>query len=112
MLLSYNAHYHQAVHCTRWILPVFPIVPNNPSIQPPPQHHTSEPIQVHVTYLELYNEVGYDLLDASRGQASPQGASLARVTILEDEQGALHLRNVAMHRVAGEEDALQLVCCL
>ncbi len=72
---------------------------------------------MHITYLELYNEVGYDLLDASRGYwgpgpqgyGGPQDASLPRVTILEDEQGALHLRNVAMHRVASEEEALQLV---
>lgn len=62
---------------------------------------------MHATYLELYNEVGFDLLDDTRAPGAPDPP---RVSIMEDEQGALHMRHVGMHRVASEEEALHLVC--
>lgn len=63
---------------------------------------------MHVTYLELYNEVGYDLLDDSRG--GPGVPEPPRVAIMEDDQGGLHMRHVGMHRVTSEEETLHLVC--
>lgn len=62
---------------------------------------------MYVTYLELYNEVGFDLLNDSRG--GPGCPEAPRVAIMEDDQGGLHMRHVGMHRVSSEEDALHLV---
>lgn len=63
--------------------------------------------QVHVTYMEIYNEVGYDLL-------APAGAvreleDLPRVAVREDEAGAVHLGHLSVHRASSEEEALNLV---
>ena len=66
------------------------------------------PLQVHVSYLEIYNEAGYDLLDPDRDVRSLE--DLPRVHIMEDDNGAAHMRNLSCHRAASEEDALNLVC--
>ncbi len=63
--------------------------------------------QVHVSYLEIYNEVGYDLLDPDRDVRSLE--DLPRVHVMEDDNGATHMRNLSSHRAASEEDALNLV---
>lgn len=64
-------------------------------------------VQVHVSYLEIYNEVGYDLLDPDRDVRSLE--DLPRVHVMEDDDGAAHMRNLSSHRAASEEDALNLV---
>ena len=64
-------------------------------------------LQVHVSYLEIYNEVGYDLLDPDRDVRSLE--DLRRVHVMEDDDGAAHMRNLSSHRAAIEEDALNLV---
>lgn len=40
-----------------------------PQIHISSPHLTAHPPQVHISYLELYNEVGYDLLDPGREEA-------------------------------------------
>eukprot|EP00661_Eupelagonemidae_sp_cell13_P006507 gene6508-3878_t len=62
---------------------------------------------MHVSYLEIYNESGYDLLDPSHDNKALE--DLPRVTILEDEDGNCHLRNLSMHQAANEEEALNLL---
>ena len=62
---------------------------------------------MHVSYLEIYNEVGYDLLDPDRDVRSLE--DLPRVHVMEDDDGAAHMRNLSSHRAASEEDALNLV---
>lgn len=61
----------------------------------------------YVSYLELYNEQGYDLLDTSKDTKSLE--DLPKVTILEDEHGNFHLKNLSMHPADSEEEALQLL---
>ena len=63
--------------------------------------------QVGVSYLEIYNEAGYDLL-APVAEASVV-EDLPRVHIMEDEKGRLHMRNLSQHSVASQEEALNLV---
>ena len=53
-----------------------------------------------ISYLEIYNENGHDLL------ASNYKTSTAKVTMLEDEDGKYHFRNLSSHAVSSEEDAL------
>ena len=64
--------------------------------------------QVGISYLEIYNEAGYDLLAPAEGARVVE--DLPRVHIMEDEDGRLHMRNLSLHTVASEEEALNLVC--
>jgi kinesin family protein 6/9 len=62
-------------------------------------------VQLYVSYLEVYNETGYDLLDSNYEEAhrasssGTGGPSLPRVSMLEDEDGNCHLKNLSMHLV-------------
>lgn len=62
---------------------------------------------MYISYLELYNEQGYDILDQS--QESKALEDLPKVTILEDEHGNYHLKNLSMHLAESEEEALNLL---
>ncbi|XP_061599259.1 kinesin-like protein KIF6 [Cololabis saira] len=61
----------------------------------------------HISYLEIYNEMGYDLLD-SRHEAS-RLEDLQRVMIMEDADQNIHLRNLSLQQSANEEEALNLL---
>mmetsp|Transcript_22980 Transcript_22980/g.38346 ORF Transcript_22980/g.38346 Transcript_22980/m.38346 type:complete len:951 (+) Transcript_22980:72-2924(+) len=61
----------------------------------------------YISYLELYNEQGYDLLDPSHETKALE--DLPKVSILEDEHGNFHLKNLSMHPAESEEDALNLL---
>ncbi|KAM6973293.1 kinesin-like protein KIF6 [Aplochiton taeniatus] len=61
----------------------------------------------HISYLEIYNEVGYDLLDP-RHEAS-RLEDLPKVTIMEDPDQNIHLRNLSLQQSANEEEALNLL---
>ena len=65
--------------------------------------------QVHIAYVEIYNEAGYDLLDPAREGAVVGFADLPRVGALEDDEGRLHMRNLSLHCATTEEEALNLV---
>eukprot|EP00873_Tetraselmis_striata_P011712 jgi/Tetstr1/431976/TSEL_021453.t1 len=62
---------------------------------------------VHISYLEIYNDTGYDLLDPNRDIKMLE--DLPKVSMLEDEDGNIHMRNLSMHRAQTEEDALNLL---
>ena len=66
---------------------------------------------VRVSYLEIYNEVGYDLLDPSQGgDAAGALGQLARVAgVSEAEDGSVRLKGLSQHAVATEEAALNLL---
>lgn len=61
-----------------------------------------------MSYLELYNESGYDLL-AEEDMEVSRLEHLPKVTMLEDEDGNYHFRNLSVNPVASEEDALNLL---
>ncbi|XP_071327412.1 kinesin-like protein KIF6 isoform X2 [Trachinotus anak] len=61
----------------------------------------------HISYLEIYNEMGYDLLD-SRHEAS-RLEDLPRVVIMEDPEQNIHLKNLSLQQSANEEEALNLL---
>jgi kinesin family member 6/9 len=63
--------------------------------------------KLYISYLELYNEQGYDLLDPSHETKALE--DLPKVTMLEDEHGNFHLKNLTMHPAENEEDALELL---
>ena len=68
---------------------------------------SGEQFQVHVSYLEIYNNMGYDLLDPDREIKMLE--DLPRVSLLEDSDGNFHLRNLSAHRATNEEEALNLL---
>ncbi|KAI3367971.1 hypothetical protein L3Q82_026797 [Scortum barcoo] len=61
----------------------------------------------HISYLEIYNEVGYDLLD-SRHEAS-RLEDLPKVMIMEDPDQNIHLKNLSLQQSSNEEEALNLL---
>ncbi|XP_068436732.1 kinesin-like protein KIF6 isoform X2 [Clinocottus analis] len=68
----------------------------------------------HISYLEIYNETGYDLLDsrheASRLEDLPSVfCSILKVLIMEDPDQNIHLRNLSLQQSANEEEALNLL---
>ncbi len=63
--------------------------------------------KMYISYLEIYNEQGYDILDPS--QESKALEDLPKVSILEDEHGNYHLKNLSMHAAETEEEALNLL---
>lgn len=64
-------------------------------------------LQVHISYLEIYNETGYDLLNPDREVQMLE--DLPKVAIMEDEDSNIHMRNLSIHRASNEEEALNLV---
>ena len=63
--------------------------------------------QVSISYLEIYNDQGYDLLDDSQCTRNLQ--DLPKVIHREDEAGNISLYNLSVHRSDTEEDALNLL---
>ncbi|CAF0834221.1 unnamed protein product [Brachionus calyciflorus] len=62
---------------------------------------------MHISYLEIYNENGYDLLDPQH-QASKL-EDLPKVSLMEDEDNNIHLKNLSIHQANNEEEALNLL---
>ena len=62
---------------------------------------------MHISYLELYNEQGFDLLDPQHQATKLE--DLPRVTLMEDEENCIHLRNLSIHQATSEEEALNLL---
>jgi kinesin family member 6/9 len=62
-----------------------------------------------ISYLELYNESGFDLLAAVDDVARNRFENMPRVTMLEDEEGNYHFRNLSVNVVSSEEDALNFL---
>ena len=61
----------------------------------------------HVSYLEIYNEAGYDLLDPKHEASKLE--DLPKVSLLEDSDGNIHLKNLSIHPANNEEEALNLL---
>ncbi|XP_072189885.1 kinesin-like protein KIF6 [Excalfactoria chinensis] len=71
------------------------------------QKDNSKVYTTHVSYLEIYNECGYDLLDP-RHEAS-RLEDLPKVTIMEDPDQNIHLKNLSLQQASNEEEALNLL---
>lgn len=71
------------------------------------QKDSSKIYTTHISYLEIYNECGYDLLDPRHEASSLE--DLPKVTILEDPEQNIHLKNLSLHQATTEEEALNLL---
>ncbi|KAL7495166.1 hypothetical protein ACHAWT_003695 [Skeletonema menzelii] len=63
----------------------------------------------YVSYLEIYNSSGFDLLVKDHGNNVTADGRIPKVTMLEDEYGAFHFKGLSMHLVSSEEEALDLL---
>ncbi|XP_038616796.1 kinesin-like protein KIF6 [Tachyglossus aculeatus] len=68
---------------------------------------SSKMYTTHISYLEIYNECGFDLLDPRHETSSLE--DLPKVTILEDSDQNIHLKNLSLHQATSEEEALNLL---
>ena len=68
---------------------------------------TSMQFKLYISYLEIYNGNGYDLLDPTHETKALE--DLPKVRMFEDEHGNFHLKNLSMHLADSEEDALNLL---
>ncbi|KAF4757564.1 hypothetical protein FOZ63_030220, partial [Perkinsus olseni] len=64
--------------------------------------------EVYISYLEIYNDNGYDLLYRESDDVS-ELHNLPSVSLREDEDGQLHLRGLSVNTVPNEEEALNLL---
>ena len=62
----------------------------------------------YVSFMEIYNGRGYDLLDPAHESKGAENM-VPRVSMFEDQDGNVHLRNLSMHGVRSEEEALNLL---
>ena len=60
-----------------------------------------------ISYLEIYNEAGYDLLDPSHETKGLE--DLPKVSLMEDDHGKIHLKNLSAQLARSEEEALNLL---
>jgi kinesin family protein 6/9 len=63
--------------------------------------------QFNISYLEIYKNKGYDLLDPANDTTEMKDRP--EVTMMEDDQGNCLIRNLGMHVADNEEDALNLL---
>jgi len=68
---------------------------------------TDASYRMFISYLEIYNNDGYDLL--SREETTSKLEDLPKVQLREDEDGNIHLRNLSVNMAQKEEDALNLL---
>ncbi|KAF1671510.1 KIF6 protein, partial [Pygoscelis papua] len=71
------------------------------------QKDSSKVYTTHVSYLEIYNECGYDLLDPRHEPSRLE--DLPKVTIMEDPDQNIHLKNLSLQQATNEEEALNLL---
>jgi len=71
------------------------------------RRETSSSYKVNLSYLEIYNNKGYDLLDENHGSKSLY--ELPKVRVMENAQGQYCMTNLSVHRAETEEDALNLL---
>jgi len=77
----------------------------------------TEGMKVHVSFLEIYKEVGYDLLSLSKhsGKADIRLETIDNIRDLQhvvgmtDGKKRFHLRNLSKHEVKNEKEALRLL---
>jgi kinesin family member 6/9 len=62
---------------------------------------------VYISYFEIYNECGYDLLD--RKHAEMPFDKWNKITLYEDSNQNLHLKNLTIHPCNSEQDAIDLL---
>ncbi|KAG5895614.1 hypothetical protein JTB14_017723 [Gonioctena quinquepunctata] len=69
----------------------------------------SEKPTIYISYMEIYNEVGYDLLSPKQRNTATSLEELPRITLMEDKKGEAHIRNLSVLPVTTEQEAMRLL---
>ncbi len=64
-------------------------------------------MSISISYLEIYGNQGYDLLNADHSTKSLQ--DLPKVQPFENEGEQIYLKGLSVHKAKNEEDALNLL---
>ncbi|XP_018564789.1 kinesin-like protein KIF6 [Anoplophora glabripennis] len=64
---------------------------------------------VYISYMEIYNEIGYDLLNSRHDNTARSLEELPRIVLLEDSNGEVHMRNLSVLPVSTEQEAMRLL---
>ena len=67
---------------------------------------TDVEIKIAISYFQIYNEQGYDLL---ANEDAGGVHDLPKIKVLEDDRGGFHMKNLTTHPSDSEEDALNLL---
>lgn len=70
------------------------------------RNRTDAQFKISISYFEIYNEQGHDLLASDDLRPLEE---LPKIKVLEDERGGFHLKNLSVHSADTEEDALNLL---
>lgn len=62
---------------------------------------------VYVTFMEIYNENGYDILDTKHSEAPME--KWVKIQLYEDVYGNLHLKNLSIHQIFSEQEGIDLL---
>ncbi|XP_069118141.1 kinesin-like protein KIF6 [Argopecten irradians] len=68
---------------------------------------TERTYDLHISYLEIYNDSGFDLLDPKHEASKLE--DLPKVGLMEDSDQNIHLKNLSVHPASSEEEALNLL---
>ena len=62
---------------------------------------------VYVTFMEIYNENGYDILDTKHAEDPME--KWTKIQLYEDVYGNLHLKNLSIHQIYSEQEGIDLM---
>jgi kinesin family protein 6/9 len=62
---------------------------------------------MYVSFMEIYNEIAYDLLDKRHVELSLENWN--KVSLMEDDDGNIHLKNLSVHQCQTEQDGIDLL---
>ncbi|KAL5006448.1 hypothetical protein ScPMuIL_015254 [Solemya velum] len=69
------------------------------------QSRKDEDIAIHISYMEIYQEIGYDLLNPAAKNSQSLVTVFPKLTVLEGPGGAGIIRNLSQHLAASEDVA-------
>ncbi|CAG9856557.1 unnamed protein product [Phyllotreta striolata] len=72
-------------------------------------NNIAEEPTIYISYMEIYNEIGYDLLSTKQYNVTRTPEELPRVSVMEDKKGDPHIKNLSTFPVTNEEDAKRLL---
>lgn len=63
--------------------------------------------QIYVSYMEIYNENAYDLLDKKHLETPIENWN--KIILFEDDFGNIHLKNISVHDCQNEQEGIDLL---
>lgn len=69
-----------------------------------------ESVDLHVSFLEIYNEKAYDLLGPLLFRGSKKTRKLQKVLVTMGGNGPCHLHGLSCHHITSEKEAVSLYC--